>query len=76
LYPSQLWFAVDGADDGVSVWQFATVYRLRLDGLNAMVSKRTNVHFLNENERSSRAALTSNGIVIIFLQTHYNGVGR
>jgi len=44
------WFAVEGEDDGFSVRQFAAVQSCRLDGLNAMVSKRTSVHFLNENE--------------------------
>ncbi|KWT78390.1 hypothetical protein BS628_01015 [Agrobacterium radiobacter] len=47
---STIWFGVEGEDDGFSVRQFAAVQSCRLDGLNAMVSKRTSVHFLNENE--------------------------
>ncbi|MGQ8632079.1 hypothetical protein ACUTJJ_11450 [Agrobacterium sp. DKPNP3] len=47
---STIWFVVEGEDDGFSVRQFEAVQSCRLDGLNAMVSKRTRVHFLNENE--------------------------
>ncbi len=48
--PSTIWFVVEGEDDGFSIRQFAAVQSCRLDGLNAIVSKRTSVHFLNENE--------------------------